>query len=256
MKVFVLTSTGLRHRYLLTRLSEDMNLVGVIQEKKGAYYARQEENSALVQKHFETLSFHEKEVFEPLVRDVSKDNIPIRVIERSKINSDELIAWAEAQKPDCIVLFGTGILNHQWLDRFSGKIINLHLGLSPYYKGSATLFWPFYNNELECLGATIHLAASKVDAGDILAHIKPEIEISDNYYSLNMKIIKKSIDRLPALVTQYIDGELTPMPQQKIGKVYTKSDFTEDTLYSVIEKYKNGIPENIFKALETKSCIC
>jgi len=202
------------------------------------------------------LSFYEKKVFEPLVRDVGKENIPIQIIERSKINSDELISWAEAQKPDCIVLFGTGILNHEWLDRFSGKIINLHLGLSPYYKGSATLFWPFYNSELECLGATIHLAARKVDAGDILAHIKPKIEISDNYYSLNMKIIKKSIDSLPALVVEYMDGKLTPIPQEKVGKVYTKSDFNEDVLCRVIEKYKDGIPENIFKALETKPCIC
>ena len=33
-------------------------------------------------------------------------------------------------------------------------MINVHLGLSPYYKGSATNFWPFVNNELQFLGVT------------------------------------------------------------------------------------------------------
>ena len=76
--------------------------------------------------------------------------------------------------PEFILLFGTEILSEEWLKRFRNKIINIHLGLSPYYRGSATLFWPFYNNDIGHLGTTIHETVSKVDAGRIIKNIYPD----------------------------------------------------------------------------------
>ena len=34
------------------------------------------------------------------------------------------------------------------------KILNLHLGISPYYKGSGTNYFPLVNNEPQYVGAT------------------------------------------------------------------------------------------------------
>ena len=34
--------------------------------------------------------------------------------------------------------------------------INLHLGLSPWFKGSVTLFWPFYHLMPQFCGSTFH----------------------------------------------------------------------------------------------------
>ena len=62
----------------------------------------------------------------------------------------------KACTPDVVLVCGTGILREELINLFPGHIINIHLGLSPYYRGAGTNFWPLVNREPEYLGATIH----------------------------------------------------------------------------------------------------
>jgi hypothetical protein len=64
--------------------------------------------------------------------------IEIAKIDKKLINDLAVIEWTKKKTPDAILLFGTGILSDEWLDKFESKIINLHLGHSPRYRGSAT----------------------------------------------------------------------------------------------------------------------
>lgn len=258
MRAIVLTSNGLRHKYFLKVISENFDLVGAVYEDKGEYYKKQIEESNAVEEHFERLSSTEKEFFQDEVENLVLNNVEINNINKNQINDEDIISWAKNLKPDIVFLFGTGILKDGWLDSFENKIINLHLGLSPFYRGSATLFWPFVNDELECVGATIHIAAKKVDAGDILHRVKPNIQIDDNYYTINYKTIKNTIDILPKIATKFIQGD-TELIKQDVSnsKVYKKSDFTERVLINVLEKYKDSISnEMLNKIKESDKCIC
>ncbi|MGP2657648.1 formyltransferase family protein [Malaciobacter sp. WC5094] len=258
MRVIVLTSNGLRHKYFLKVISENFDLVGAVYEDKGEYYKKQVEESAVVEEHFKRLSSTEEKFFQDEVKNLALNNVEIKNINKNQINDENIISWAKDLKPDIVFLFGTGILKDGWLDNFENKIINLHLGLSPFYRGSATLFWPFVNDELECVGATIHIAAKKVDAGDILHRVKPNIQINDNYYTINYKTIKSTIDKLPYIATQYINGYID-LKKQDISnsKVYKKSDFNESVLVDVLERYKDNIPKEILnKIKESDKCIC
>jgi methionyl-tRNA formyltransferase len=258
LKAIVLTSNKLRHKFLLKVINDNFDLLGAIYEDKGAYYDKQMNKSILVSKHFERLSKTEKDFFEKDVKNLNLNNTEIKSINKNEINNEDIVGWAKELNPDVIFLFGTGILENNWLHSFENKIINIHLGLSPFYKGSATLFWPFVNDELECIGATIHLAVKKVDAGGILERIKPNISKDDDYYSINYKTIKKAILILPQIVKSYLDGELKPMPQIKsTTKVYKKADFNEEVLQQVLNKYANNIPTGcLIKLNESKVCCC
>ncbi|MEY4567327.1 MAG: hypothetical protein RLY14_2297, partial [Planctomycetota bacterium] len=130
-----------------------------------------------------------------------------------------------------IFLFGTEILKAGWLKAFPEKIINLHLGISPFYRGSGTLFWPFFHNELHFVGATVHVTAAKVDAGGILGHALPELEPGDNFYTINMKAIAKGIAVTPRLGIEYLRGSRIPQPQDtSVGRLCRKGDFGETAL--------------------------
>ncbi len=227
IKVLVLTSDKPRHRYLCQTIAEKMNLVGVISEKKGAYYKSQTETSQYVAEHFKNLTFYEEKVFgQPVMPGVEH-----HIVEKNGINEKDVVDWAKHKAPDVIVLFGTGILKNIWLDSFQNRIINIHLGLSPYYRGSATLFWPFYNNELDKVGATIHLAVQKVDAGALLEQVTADIDSTSNYYEITNGLIKKTIDRISGVVEEYLSGALQPHGQDlSIGAVYKKADFTEEAM--------------------------
>ncbi len=258
MRAIVLTSNGLRHKYFLKVIKENFDLVGAIYEDKGEYYTKQKKESRVVRQHFEKLTLTEKIFFEDKVQNFILNNTQIKDIGKNEINDAEIIKWAKDLKPDIIFLFGTGILQAGWLDNFENKIINLHLGLSPFYKGAATLFWPFVNNELECVGATIHIAAKKVDAGDILYRIKPTVEIGDNYYTINYKTIKGTIDIFPKIAKNFSKNEIEAIKQDvDIGKVYKKSDFNEKVLTKVVQKYGQIISlDQVLKITESNKCIC
>lgn len=258
MRVVVLTSNELRHKYFLKVISENFDLEGAIYEDKGQYYSKQKEQSIIVKRHFEKLSLIEKDFFYEEVNSYDFNIDKIKSISKNEINNNETINWIKKLNPELIFLFGTGILKEDWLDTFKDRIINLHLGLSPFYRGSATLFWPFFNNELQCVGATIHLATKKVDAGDILKRIKPEIKSDDNYYTINYKTIKSAIDTLPIVAQKFKNNEISLLTQDMSNsKVYKKSDFTEEALLQVIDKYSICISkEEMNNIKESKECIC
>lgn len=251
-KALILTSTAPRHFYFINTISRQFDVTGVLTEKKRSYYTTQRQESRAVQEHFQLLKKEEMRVFAEDIKD------KIGIADAEDINEEQWIQWAISRKPDVIFLFGTSILKDQWLSTFPDKIVNLHLGLSPFYRGSATLFWPFLNHEIECVGTTIHLAEKRVDAGRILKRIKPDLVKGETYYQITNKLIKKSIDRMPGIVEKYLSGGILPIEQEQLkGRLYKKSDFTESALKQALSYANNEITEaEIKRAGNSKQCQC
>ena len=235
MRILAVTSSSERHRFLCRQIAQEHELVGIISEDKGLYYSMQIENSKLIQQHFQLLKSSEIEMF----GEGGFPSVPMLELPKSRINDEFTLNWAMSCKPDVVVLFGTGILHTSWLSAFHDRIINIHLGHSPYYRGSATLFWPFYNGDLEHLGVTLHLAADKVDAGEILKIIRPKM-LRGNYYDITNRLIKDSLCAVSSIASSYWSGQLVPISQDlSIGRVYRKSDFSEDALKKVLQTMRS-----------------
>ena len=253
MKALVLTSNKIRHKYYVQKIAENLEIVGVISEPKVRYYNELKENSSLVKEHFNKLSQYEKKY---LGNPNFPEDIHILKLTKDEINSEVALSFAKDRNPDIIFLFGTCILKDIWLDTFPNKIINLHLGLSPFYRGSATLFWPIYNNCISCVGVTIHITSKKVDAGEIIARIKPYLEKGDNYYDINLKAIKAGIDSIVSVSTDYVNGNRSSLKQDlSKSKLYKKSDFNEKNLQIALKNIGNGLTiEQIEKIKSSKEC--
>lgn len=252
MKALVLTSQAPRHRAYCHSIANHFDLSGIITEQKKNYYTQAREQSKLVRTHFEKLASTEKDYFgDPSYPDTEH-------LESNDINDAATLDWATHKNVNAVFLFGTRILSQQWLDAFPGKIFNLHLGLSPFFRGSATLFWPFYEKKLECVGVTLHLAVKEVDAGSIISRFKPEIKQGDNYYTITNQAIKVAIDKAPLKVIDYINGNTSLVNQDlSLGNVYKKKDFNEEKLRSMLEYIGNGITaEQIQHIKESKLCSC
>lgn len=253
MKALVLTSTSLRHRYFAMALSRTFDLVGVACEQKRNYYTQQQEQSAAIRAHFAEIARAEAECFES---GVSQHGLEVRLVE--DVNAPEVVAWAQRQGADVICLFGTSILGTSWLSAFPDRIVNLHLGLSPWYRGSATLFWPFADHALEFLGTTIHLAVAKVDAGAILHRIQPELRADEGYYGLTNRLIRESADVFPGMVQQYLAGHLQAQPQESVqGRLCRKADFNEAALERALMYASAGLtPLELERIIKARACLC
>ena len=131
-----------------------------------------------------------------------------------------------------------------------GKVINMHTGLSPYYRGGPCAFWCLYNEELEYLGVTIHFLTAGIDSGDIiLSRRMADITPSDNEATLDCKIIKLGVGLMQKAVKMFLEGGLKGVPQWTKGRVFLYKDFTPERRLDLEKRLKNGLVE---KYLSTK----
>ena len=81
------------------------------------------------------------------------------------------------------------ILSKEFLQKYNGKIINVHPSLLPKFKGTNT-FKRILDNKEQTSGCTIHFVSEKLDSGKIILNKKININKDDNENSLRLKTQK------------------------------------------------------------------
>ena len=92
----------------------------------------------------------------------------IDILEIEDINSDEVRDFILLKAPQLVVVSGAPLLKNRILKAAEGRILNLHPGYAPQYRGRYGSFWPIYNKEPELVGTTIHFINKGIDTGSIL----------------------------------------------------------------------------------------
>lgn len=232
MRVVLLTSDQRRHRYAARSLAQTLDLVGIVSEPKPASVPSQASEDDIVRRHFRERDEAERKMLgEPDFPNVERLPVP-----GGEINSGAVFRWIEERRPDLLVLYGTRIVKDPLLSAYPERIVNVHLGLSPYYRGSGTNFWPLVHRQPECVGVTIHLAAGKVDAGPILAQVRPEAEASDRCHELGTKALMKGLETLPGVLRNL------PVPQDlSQGQVFRNRDFHAGAVLGMWANFDNGM---------------
>ncbi len=240
-KFVLITGDGLRHRYAYKFLNSHLNIVGIISEKKPSIdtYTQTDKIPAIISNHFSDRARIESELLGDVENFTHRNLVHL---ERGQVNSAEVSMWINNIEPDMLILYGSGIIKNPLLESFNGRIVNLHLGLSPYYRGSGTNFWPLVDNLPECVGATIHLASREVDAGNILSRVRPEINVNDTVHHIGTKALVSGLEKMVESVSQFLENSQVVTNQNlKIGKVYYRKDFNEHSLIKLKKNFDNGM---------------
>ncbi len=254
MKIAFLTSNSLRHKYVAHAILEHLDLELIITEKKAPAitstkgYSRTD--AIFMQEHFSLRESSEQKYFGNFQE--FPEGIEFRELTHGKINTPEIRKLLTKSGVDYIILFGTSIISDEILETFPNRVINFHLGLSPYYTGSATNLFPYYYNEPECIGGTIHLASSKVDQGAILKQFRPEINLCDDLHEIGNTVILKGGKLLPEILMKYDQNKLETKKQRSEGKVYKNKDLTPDKLRSIYLNFKKGMIKEYLKFKEAR----
>tara|TARA_B100001027_G_scaffold104589_1_gene71969 strand:- start:302 stop:880 length:579 start_codon:yes stop_codon:yes gene_type:complete len=80
------------------------------------------------------------------------------------------------------------ILSRNFINKFGGKILNIHPSLLPKYKGLNTHQRVLNNNE-KYSGCTVHFVNSKLDSGKIILQKKVKISRNETKSSLTKKVL-------------------------------------------------------------------
>ena len=111
-------------------------------------------------------------------------NIPTRIIEHNHFDDrnkydNRLAETVKSYSPDLVVLAGfMRILGPRFVDRFIGKLINIHPSLLPRHPGLNTHQRALNAGESEA-GATVHFVTSKLDEGPAIIQASVPIEDKD-----------------------------------------------------------------------------
>jgi len=240
MRAIVLTSSMRRHHFVANTLASRLEVGCVWQEEKSFQplkYAGSTEDEAAIARHFAARDASEAEYF----ADHSTIAAPVRRVGPGGCNAPDELAEMRRQAPDVVLVFGTGLLKQPLIDSFPGRIINIHLGLSPYYRGAGTNFWPLVNGEPEYCGATIHFLDIGVDTGPIIAHVRPEIRPGDGPHDIGNKTIAAAAAAQADAALALGAGGVRGVEQTGGGRVYRRADFSAAAVRRLYANFEAGM---------------
>lgn len=246
MRAVVLTSTMRRHQYVANTLASRMDVACVWQEEKSfepLRYAATPDEEAIIARHFDARDASEDTYF----AEHGQVSAPTRRVGPAGCNDAAEIDAMRALAPDVVLVFGTGLLRRPLIDTFPGRIINIHLGLSPYYRGAGTNFWPLVNGEPEYCGATIHFLDIGVDTGPIVAHVRPDVRAGDGPHDIGNRTIVAAAEALAAAALAHARTPLRGVPQAGGGRVYRRKDFSAAAVDRLYANFAEGMIEGYLR---------
>lgn len=184
----------------------------------------------------------EQDFFQVFCDTVTDKSNPI-LIKKGAINEQSHIDAIIEMSPDLFISYGCSIIKGLLIEYFDKKFINIHLGLSPYYKGAGTNFWPFVNNELTFVGVTFMYLDKGIDTGNIIHQKRAEIKPNDDIHQIGNRLIRDMSKELVKLIHAFpmISGAVGNISGDSNGKVYRMKDYTEDSVRIAYDNLKNGI---------------
>ena len=198
MKITLFTSNKNRHNYLINLLSEVSDELYVIQEcgtifpgiVPGHYQV-----SPIMKKYFENVNNAQSHLFGNSYVNNKKKNIKILPMISGDLNQCSVNLLSDFLKSDVYVVFGSSYIKGELVDFLvNQKAINIHAGVSPYYRGTDCNFWATYDDKPELVGATIYLLSNGLDDGKIIFHTFPKK--SNNYFIFSMLAVKSAFECL------------------------------------------------------------
>ena len=120
----------------------------------------------------------------------------------TKIFDDKLISILRKNQIEMICLAGfMKILSKNFIQKFNGKIINIHPSLLPKYKGLNTHKRALKNKE-KYSGCTVHFVNSKLDSGKIILQKRVKISKNETEESLTEKILIQEHKLYPKAISK------------------------------------------------------
>ena len=249
MKLAIFTSNGIRHKFVANKLARNVDDTLVICECNQNDAIDEKEDAVLspIDEHFRLRYLTEKKIFSG--NDYFNDTVlPLIYKEANLLYTYQIVKEFE---PDLMIVFGSSIIKEPLLSLKPNRFINLHLGLSPYYRGSGTNFWPFVNKELEYVGSTILHLDPGIDTGDIISHVQPKFEHDDDVHTIGCKVIEESVTTLIKIIEMVKKGkELQRIKQWNVpnSRYYKNNDFNEEILKKYKQNLENGLIANYLAA--------
>jgi|TARA_Y100000310_G_scaffold246378_1_gene251667 hypothetical protein len=255
MKITLFTANQNRHNYLINLLSNHCSELFVVQENRTVfpgiipgYYP----TSEIMEKYFKNVVSAQLKIFGNCYINGKSKNLHLLPLQNGDLSKCSLDTLSDFLKSDVYVVFGSSYIEGDLADfLIKNKAFNIHMGISPYYRGTDCNFWALYDDNPHLVGATIHLLSKGLDSGAILYHALSQIK--NNPFEYTMSTVKSAFISLAERIKNESIFNIKPKVQNKDKEVRCskKTEFTEEVVKRFLEKKINlnlkKLNEKLFK---------
>ncbi|MDA9258553.1 formyltransferase family protein [Gammaproteobacteria bacterium] len=240
MKITIFSSNQPRHLNLakqFAKISDEVFFVSevntVFPGQVGDFFKKSE----VMQSYFQNVIESEKNIFGDI--GFLPNNVKTLSIKSGDLNRLDRAQLSEALSSDVYVVFGASYIKGWLIDYLvEQRAINIHMGISPYYRGSSCNFWALYDNNPSYVGATIHLLSKGLDSGDMFFHCIPKPRENDSPFDFTMRSVMVAHQGLVKTVDNESIFNLQAMKQNQLQEIrYTKNqDFNDEVADEFLQR--------------------
>jgi methionyl-tRNA formyltransferase len=170
--------------------------------------------------------------------DVEKRNV-----ELAELNTVATANFINRLQPDLVLSYGVHKLTQETLLGIAAKSKwNIHGGLSPWYRGVITHFWPSYCLEPQMTGMTVHELTQDIDGGNVIHQSAAELVPRDGIHDLACRAVLSLAEDLAELMAVIRTGRLkAPHQQSTTGRIWRSTDWRPEHLHPLYDYYENRI---------------
>lgn len=244
--VTVFTSNQPRHLNLINELSKVFEQVYAIIETNTVHPGKISDffkKSSVMQSYFSKVIESENKFFGN--HKFLPENVTPLIIRFGDLNMLDFSLLKNCLNSELFLVFGSSYIKGELVDFLVKKnAVNIHMGVSPYYRGSSCNFWAMNNKDYQFVGSTIHMLSKGLDSGKMLFHALPSFE--PNPFDYTMKSVKSAHMGLIKHIKNNSLNKLNKLNQNKNLEIsYTRnSDFNDDIALNFM---KDSIRLNVFK---------
>lgn len=146
-----------------------------------------------------------------------------------------MIQEIDSHKPELIILAGfMRILSDEFVNHYTGRLINIHPSLLPHFKGLNTHQRAIDAKHVKH-GVSVHFVSNELDGGPVIAQAEVPVELNDDAETLRLRVLEKEHILYPQ-VTQWfaqhrikLENQSVYFDQKELSKpILISQAFTEE----------------------------
>ncbi|AOW20100.1 formyl transferase [Urechidicola croceus] len=136
------------------------------------------------------------------------------------INDPSVLERVKELKPDMIIVNGTRIIHKKIINGVGVPMVNMHVGITPKYRGVHGGYWALANGDAENCGVTAHLVDPGIDTGGVIAQRTIQITKKDNYCTYPALQVKAGLECYGEAIEQMKNGGIKTINNNLESKLY------------------------------------
>jgi len=254
MKIVILTGAELRHSFLRKSIALDPAITVLRSYCEGAEKGLTHKfgkpgddvggEGDLRHSHIAARAASEQEFFAEFVEQSEDLSAPFN-LPKGEVNQPGYTDEINDLAPDLLAAYGCSLIRDPLMSAYAGRFLNVHLGLSPWYRGSGTNFWPLVEGRPECVGATfMHLDAG-IDTGEIIHQIRARILPGDTPHQIGNRLIEDIAAVYPRVIAGFNSLPALPaLPVPDNVRVCRQQDYSEASVVELHRRFNDGLVDN------------